>query len=109
MLMPSYSGFSLFTFLLSFLGLLLPTILMGGTFPVITKAMHVADRGGEESGVAGKLYAINTLGAVLGTFLAGFFLIANLGVNETIWLAGGVSVLIGVVALLIVRKFRIEN
>lgn len=94
---PSYSSFSIFTFLLAFLGLIIPTTLMGGTLPVLSKFWVRCE---EEIGSGvGALYFINTAGAVLGTFLAGFFLIAYLGVNQAIWLAALINLLIGIVIL----------
>ena len=84
-------------YFLSFLVLIWPTILIGGTLPVISRFLV---RHPEERGEAiGKLYGLNTLGSVMGAFLAGFFLIRYLGVRETIWLAAGVNLLIGLVVL----------
>lgn len=94
---PSYSGFSIATFSLSFLGLIMPTTLMGGTLPLM--ARFLVRSGEERGGIVGNLYGLNTLGAVLGAFLAGFFLIPNLGVKETIWLAAGINLLIGIIIL----------
>lgn len=61
--------------LVALVALLPPTLLMGATLPVVTSA---CDRAGGRSSVAA-LYAINTVGAVLGTFLGGFVLIAWVG------------------------------
>src|SRR4051812_5436816 len=63
---------------LSVLLLLVPTILMGGTLPVL--AAWIQKRPGwDASARVGIFYAINSLGAVLGAALAGFYLIQNLG------------------------------
>ena len=70
---------------LGFLALFPPTICMGGTLPLL--AAHFtksADNAGKD---IGGLYAINTLGAVLGTCLTGFFLIPHWGITATLWLA----------------------
>jgi len=104
---PSFGGFSLFALLLSFLGLLMPTLLMGGTLPVISKVFMRINTNGKEQMEAnekigssvGSLYAVNTVGAVLGVFTAGFLLIVTLGVNQAIWAAAGISLLVGVIAL----------
>jgi spermidine synthase len=61
--------------------LLPPTILMGGTFPILVR-FFVRNRS-EVGRSAGVLYFLNTLGATLGTLLAGFFLIENLGLAKT--------------------------
>jgi len=99
---PTFSGFSLFTFSLCFLSLIIPTTLMGGTLPVLSKFWV---RGEEEIGSGvGALYFINTLGATIGAFLAGFFLIATVGVNETILIAAVINLLIGTVVLGLARN-----
>ena len=104
---PSFGGFSLFALLLSVFGLIIPTLLMGGTLPVIAKAWvkgETGDKGDSRVGAGvGELYAANTAGAVLGVFAAGFLLIAAFGVNQTIWAAAGISLLVGVVAIWLSR------
>jgi spermidine synthase len=49
----------------------------------------------------GLLYAVNTFGAVAGSFLAGYFLIRVLGVSRSIYCTAGVNVLIGILTLLL--------
>lgn len=88
-------------FLLAFLVLIWPTILIGGTLPVIARFL-VRDKQ-ERGEVVGKLYGLNTLGSVLGAFLAGFFLIPHLGMKETVWLAAGISIAIGLITLRLSR------
>ncbi len=73
--------------------LLPPTFLMGGTLPVLSRFV-VTDRERLGRGL-GLLYAVNTLGATLGSFLAGFALVATLGLDGCIILAAGLNVLIG--------------
>lgn len=78
-----------------------PTFLMGGTLPVLSRfIVHRRDRVGRGLGV---LYAVNTFGAVLGSFLAGFFLIAALGHLGSTVLAVAVNALIGMAVLMIDR------
>lgn len=96
---PTSSGFSLLTFIFSFVALILPTALMGGTLPVISKALSVERQAFRVGRDVGLLYFLNTAGAVLGAFLAGFLMIAYLGVNQTIWVAAGINLLIGIVVL----------
>ena len=88
-------------FLLALLVLLLPTTLMGGTLPVLTR--FVTRREGEAASSLGTLYAINTLGAVVGTTITGLWLIPRLGVSATIWLAVAGNALLGALALVIAR------
>ena len=67
---------------LSFVLLLLPTLLMGMTLPLLTQAFvtHV-----ETSGqVIGLLYRINTLGAAIGALISGYFLMGLAWVRRRI-------------------------
>ncbi len=87
---------------LSLLVLFVPTFLMGGTLPVLCKLfIHRPQESGKEVGI---LYAINTIGATVGAFVAGFFLIELLGILKTIQVAAGVNILLGV-AFLILNLF----
>ncbi|MBI2081748.1 MAG: fused MFS/spermidine synthase, partial [candidate division NC10 bacterium] len=62
--------------------LLLPTLLIGATFPC---AVAVAARGAGRTGQdVGHIYAVNTVGAIVGTVLAGFVLIPALGVHAAL-------------------------
>jgi len=65
----------------SVLLLLAPTILMGGTFPVMLRVFRAGQA--ETGRPVGRLYALNTAGAVAGTFAAGFLLISTLGILST--------------------------
>jgi spermidine synthase len=89
-------------FVIAFAVLLVPTALMGASFPLIVKAaLGSRDDGGRAIGL---LYAINTLGAVVGTLAAGFFLIGQLGITLSIAVAAGLNVLAGVVAIVVGRS-----
>ena len=59
---------------LAALVLMIPTTLMGGTLPVLTRALMGQDRGLLKQSL-GRLYGLNTLGAMTGTAFAGFLLI----------------------------------
>jgi spermidine synthase len=65
----------------AFLVLLPPTILMGGTLPVLSRWFVRADR--RLGRGLGALYSVNTLGAMAGCFLAGFVLVEALGLRAT--------------------------
>jgi spermidine synthase len=97
-----YYGISLVRFASSFLGLLIPATLMGGTLPVIVK--FFAERKDRLGWHIGHLYSINTLGAVLGTLSAGFFLILMLGVKETAYVAGTVNLFIAAIVFALSRR-----
>src|SRR5262245_30952454 len=81
--------------------LLPPTILMGGTLPVLGRLFSVP--GEDPSKPVGRLYALNTLGAVIGTFLAGFVLLPGLGARSATLLTALVNIGLGVAALAVAR------
>ena len=84
-------------FAVAFVVLLVPTALMGASFPLIVRAaLGSRDDGGRAIGL---LYAINTLGAVVGTLAAGFYLIGEIGIRNSIAVAAALNVLAGIVAL----------
>ncbi|MGE5144982.1 MAG: fused MFS/spermidine synthase, partial [Acidobacteriota bacterium] len=97
--LPEGSGLSVaLRFGLAGLVLLIPTTLMGGTLPVLTRAFTATDRGLLRASL-GRLYGVNTLGAVLGTGLAGFFLIEHVGIRLSLIGTAAVSIAIGITAL----------
>lgn len=77
--------------------LLVPTTLMGGTLPVLSRFV-VRSLSVVESEV-GWLYCVNSLGAVIGSLLAGFFLIPRFGLNLSLVMAVLLNLLAGLVAL----------
>lgn len=84
-------------FLLATVILAPPAILMGGTLPAAAAAIRSSDARGSDIGI---LYATNTLGAVCGTFAAGFLLLPSFGLAWTMRLAGLLPAAAGVLALL---------
>lgn len=91
-------------FILSFITLILPTVLMGGTLPILSKFLSksISDSGKDVA----KLYYINSLGAVIGTALAGFFLIRSHGLDNTVWIASSFNILIGLLAILVAKSVK---
>lgn len=77
--------------------ILVPTILMGGTLPVAAKFFARAES--EIGSKVSALYAINTLGAAVGTWVATYLLIDRLGLAGTIYLATALNILIAGVAV----------
>ncbi len=84
--------FSLARFGLCFALLLIPTALMGGTLPVMAK--FAVRRLGRLGGRVGQLYAINTLGAVVGVLAATFGLMEGLGLQGTTQAIAAVNFLV---------------
>ncbi len=96
---PGILGLTTMRFGLSLALLLPPTLLMGGTLPVLGK--YLGQSYAEPGRELGYLYGANTLGGVLGCFLTGFVLLAVLGVNRTLLAAGGLALSTGMVAVLL--------
>ncbi|MFN7138641.1 MAG: hypothetical protein ACK4UN_04830 [Limisphaerales bacterium] len=82
--------------------LLLPTVLMGGTLPLV--AAWLQKRASDAGKGSAGFYAINTFGAVIGAGVSGFYLVRQFGLPTTLMIAGALNVLIGLVALAITRK-----
>jgi len=65
--------------------LLVPSVLMGSTLPLLGRVVTSLEK--ETGRLVGQLYALNTLGAAVGCFVAGFVLIRLFGVMGTLYLA----------------------
>ncbi|MEO7134943.1 MAG: fused MFS/spermidine synthase [Vicinamibacterales bacterium] len=83
----------------SFAILAIPTTMMGITLPLLTAA--VSQRTGSAGTRVSLLYALNTLGAMSGTLLAGYILIPAIGIRQSFLLAATLNVIVGIAALLI--------
>ncbi len=90
---------------LAALVLFIPTTLMGATLPVLTRAVSDGE-GGALKHELGKLYGLNTLGAVAGTMAAGFFLIEHVGIRYSLWLTAFTNVGLGIAAVGLARGFN---
>lgn len=89
---PDYLTTALFKFTAAFLALFIPTFLMGGTLPVVSR-FFVSHRE-ETARYVGLLYALNTLGAVVGVVFSGFYSLYHFGVWQTVYFAGLANLLI---------------
>jgi spermidine synthase len=87
--------------------LLIPTTLMGATLPVLSRFLSSSiDGAGRE---AGRAYAINTLGGVIGTLAAGFWLVPELGLRATTFIAAVLNLAIGAASWKLARKIAGES
>ncbi len=94
----------LLKFLFSTFLLIIPTILMGGTFPLLSKYVGKQRKNLEKRGTV--LYTLNTVGAAIGAFLTGFYLIEKFGMQVTYILAITLSFSVGVLAMILCDKFK---
>lgn len=79
--------------------ILLPTFLMGMSFPLAVKGCVPGLRN-LGYGV-GRVYAFNAIGAALGAFLSGFVLIPMLGITKALLVFAILNALIGIVLLVL--------
>jgi len=82
--------------------LLVPTTCMGATLPLLSR--HVARSVETRGRDLGRLYSVNTLGAFVGTVLAGFLAIELLGIAWTTRVAAGLNLAAAAVALFLGRQ-----
>jgi spermidine synthase len=94
-------AFNCALFLLAFTLLAVPTFLMGATLPVLSRFfIQSLNQLGRR---VGELYGTNTLGAVAGCGLAGYYLIPTLGIRGTLYAAATLNVIIAVFILALDR------
>jgi spermidine synthase len=84
--------------------LLLPTIMMGGTLPLLSAWLQ------KQSSDAGRwsarFYSTNSLGAVFGSWVAGFVLIRSIGMISTLQMTALANVIIGFTAAGLGRRIQ---
>ena len=85
-------------FALSFAVMIVPTLLIGATFPLVVAAL---DRGlGHLGRDVGTVYGANTVGTIAGSILAGFVLIRAIGMQDTVRAAAAVNLVVGLAVVL---------
>jgi predicted membrane-bound spermidine synthase len=84
--------------------LLLPTVMMGGTLPLLSAWLQ------KQSSDAGRwsarFYSTNSLGAVFGAWFAGFILIRSIGLVSTLQMTALANVIVGFSAVGIGRRMK---
>ena len=92
--------------LASFILLLVPATLMGGTLPLLTS--YLARKEGQFGKNFSLLYGLNTFGAVAGVLLAGFITIGFWGEQATINIGVLLNLAVGIAGYLLYRKTGIQ-
>ncbi len=90
----SFSGFNFFAFLFSFLFLVIPSIFIGGAFPVVSK-MFIREEVTFGRKIS-KLYFVEIIGSALGAAMAGFVFLSALGNNATTILASALNIFLAI-------------
>ena len=92
--------------LASFILLLVPATLMGGTLPLLTS--YLVRKEGKFGRNFSMLYGLNTLGAVAGVLLAGFITIGFWGEQMTVNIGVALNLAVGIAGYLLYRKAGAE-
>lgn len=90
---------------LAMLLVVVPTMAMGATLPVLCAGLG-SDEQAEASGRErrlGRLYAANTLGGAVGALLAAYWILPSLGLTGTLLASAGLSAALGITAVVLNR------
>ncbi len=98
------AGGTIVRLLLAAVVLGVPTFFMGGTLPATVRAVTRATDASRRT--VGLLYAVNTLGAVIGTVVTVFWALEWEGIRRTVWLAALVNLLVAVTARAMARRWQ---
>ncbi len=94
----SFMTLQMAEFVLILLIMMVPTTLMGAAFPLVCRLC--VSRSGRLGRSVGSVYAANTVGAIVGTFVCSFILIPRLGTQNAVLVAVASNILIGVALVL---------
>jgi predicted membrane-bound spermidine synthase len=87
--------------------LLVPTVLMGATLPVLARFLEL--RSATLGASVALLYGANTVGAALGALLAGYWILPELGVWRTTLTAAALNLGVAWLALRLARRPLLEG
>ncbi len=84
------------------------TILLGATFPLMSAGL-LRMRNSQDGEILGGLYFTNSLGAAIGVLLATFLLLPTIGMPGAMAVAGGLNVLVALIAWFISKNLDETN
>ncbi len=93
-------------FVVAFTVLAFPTVLMGMTLPLLGD--FVSKFRGPVKAKLGALYAVNTIGACTGAFLAGFVLLPSLGLSKTNLTFACIDIGVGIIVIITSRFVKTD-
>jgi spermidine synthase len=96
------------TYFILFLVLLIPTLLMGLSLPLLSKSTRLDDIK-MQSQYIGNLYFVNTLGAAFGAIVSGVFLIRWIGFQNTVLLGASFNFLCFVLGFYISKSNSLDT
>ena len=94
-------------FFVVFAGLLWPTFLMGCSLPFLSKAIVSQIAGSAQ--LIGWLYGLNTLGAGVGAFFGGWFLIGTVGFDKAVYVGAFLNLVVAVGGVLVARGLDMRD
>ncbi|UCE98606.1 MAG: fused MFS/spermidine synthase [Planctomycetota bacterium] len=89
---PTHTQLLIVQVIISAMVLLVPSMLMGSTLPLLGRFVTAIEK--QAGHLVGRLYALNTLGAAAGCFLAGFILVRAIGVMGALYTAAVLNLLV---------------
>lgn len=92
---------------ITFALLFIPTLLMGGTLPLLVK--HLTRHTGNVGESVGLLYAVNTLGSASACFAAALLIMRSLGESGSVVLAALLNALVGTTALVLHYRWGLTS
>jgi len=102
-----FGALTLLKFALATALLIIPTTLMGATLPILSKTLAHSQRRFAKD--IGGLYAVNTVGAVIGAVITAFVLIPSAGMTTILYATGVLNIAIGAAAYSISRHHKEEE
>lgn len=99
--------------------MLIPTLLMGGVFPLVIHLLTSGDRSEKASeiksasesngsshlgSIVGRAYAVNTLGTIAGSFSVGFILLPLLGIQKSLHVAILTNAFLSLILWMLLRE-----
>ena len=88
-------------FLLAVAMILPPTLLMGGTLPIV---LTIAQRNDRRLSIVGRFYGWNIFGAALGTLACGFLTIRLWGITQSYYIAMALNLTVAAMCVALLRK-----
>ena len=102
----NYAALELSKFLLCSMVMIVPTILLGSLFPMVTQ---ICTRSFSELGRRiGTIYSVNTLGNIGGSFICGFVLIPYIGIQNSVVFAAALNMVVGCAVLFFHQALKLR-
>jgi len=93
------SSFNLFyLYFINFILILIPTILMGMTLPIVIEILRKNNNSYVDN--LSKLYTLNTYGSAIAALISSFILISFLGLDLTLYFSATINLILAILILL---------